>query len=259
MTSYLNPVVFLPPLSTQQRIADFLDRETGEIDAMIAKMDELVETLTTRRQATISNLVNRGAHERPFLTCLSNSVDYRGATPTKTDEGIQLVTARNVKSGWIDYDTSREYVAEDQYEQVMKRGLPQTGDLLFTMEAPLGNIAMITRTNIALAQRIVKWTVDPSAAVPKFFMYAVLGDTFQAALRVRATGSTALGIMASKFAELRIALPPIAEQKRIADHLDDVTSRIDQMLAKVAELKSLLTERRAALITDVVTGRKEVA
>ena len=49
------------------------------------------------------------------------------------------------------------------------------------------------------------------------------------------------------------------EQVRIADHLDEVTARIDAMLAKVAELKALLNERRAALITDVVTGRKEVA
>ncbi|MBM7331665.1 hypothetical protein JS562_53755 [Agrobacterium sp. S2] len=50
-----------------------------------------------------------------------------------------------------------------------------------------------------------------------------------------------------------------AERARIADHLDEVTSKIDAMLAKVAELKSLLIERRAALITDVVTGRKAVA
>lgn len=53
--------------------------------------------------------------------------------------------------------------------------------------------------------------------------------------------------------------PTLDEQKSIADHLDEVTGKIDAMLAKVAELKSLLTERRAALITDVVTGRKEVA
>ena len=53
--------------------------------------------------------------------------------------------------------------------------------------------------------------------------------------------------------------PSLDEQRRIADHLDEVTGKIDAMLAKVAELKSLLIERRAALITDVVTGRKKVA
>ena len=56
-----------------------------------------------------------------------------------------------------------------------------------------------------------------------------------------------------------VPLPPLDEQIRIADRLDEATARIEAMLAKVAELKSLLLERRAALITDVVTGKKEVA
>jgi len=51
----------------------------------------------------------------------------------------------------------------------------------------------------------------------------------------------------------------LEEQHRIVDHLDEVTRKIDAMIAKVSELKSLLIERRAALITDVVTGRKKVA
>ncbi|HJC29029.1 MAG TPA: restriction endonuclease subunit S [Candidatus Dietzia intestinipullorum] len=56
-----------------------------------------------------------------------------------------------------------------------------------------------------------------------------------------------------------VPLPPLDEQIRIADELDEATARVDAMLAKVTDLKSLLLERRAALITDVVTGRKEVA
>lgn len=246
-------------LETQRRIADYLDRETSQIDAMINKLDELKATLETRRQTVISTSVIQNAQERPFLTCISRIVDYRGRTPTKTDSGIQLVTARNIRQGWIDYETSKEYVDPSQYESIMSRGIPEYGDLLFTMEAPLGYIALVDRTDIALAQRIVKWTVDESVVTPKFLMYAVLGDVFQSELTIRATGSTALGIKASKFSELRISLPPLEDQRRIADHLDDVTSKIDAMLVKVAQLKDLLTERRAALITDVVTGRKDVA
>ena len=60
------------------------------------------------------------------------------------------------------------------------------------------------------------------------------------------------------FADLMVPMPPLAEQTRIADHLDEVTGKIDHMLAKTAELKSLLIERRSALITDVVTGKKQV-
>jgi len=61
------------------------------------------------------------------------------------------------------------------------------------------------------------------------------------------------------FAGLPITYIPPDQQAQIADQLDDVTSKIDAMLAKVSDLKSLLLERRAVLITDIVTGKKEVA
>ena len=56
-----------------------------------------------------------------------------------------------------------------------------------------------------------------------------------------------------------LPLPPMDEQKRIADDLDKVTGRIDGMLAKIASLRDLLVERSSAFLLDVVTGRKEVA
>lgn len=58
---------------------------------------------------------------------------------------------------------------------------------------------------------------------------------------------------------LTIPLPSSDEQCSVVKKLDEATARVDAMLAKVADLKALLLERRAALITDVVTGRKEVA
>jgi type I restriction enzyme, S subunit len=56
-----------------------------------------------------------------------------------------------------------------------------------------------------------------------------------------------------------VPVPPMNEQRRIADHLDAVTGNIDDMLAKVASLRELLVERSSAFLLDVVTGRKEVA
>ena len=57
----------------------------------------------------------------------------------------------------------------------------------------------------------------------------------------------------------RVPVPPCEKQRAIANHLDEATSKMDAMLAKVAKLRSLLVERRAALITEVVTGRKDIA
>ncbi|QHA25759.1 restriction endonuclease subunit S domain-containing protein [Bacillus paranthracis] len=69
---------------------------------------------------------------------LDSIVDYRGKTPEKVEEGIFLVTAKNIKHGQIDYSLSQEFVKIEEYEEVMRRGLPEIGDVLFTTEAPLG-------------------------------------------------------------------------------------------------------------------------
>ena len=149
-----------PPSDEQSLIADFLDDETAKIDALIGKQEQLIATLREDRTATITHAVTKGLDPdaemiesgiqglglipaswsvRPFLRCVQSRVDYRGATPKKVDDGVLLVTARNVRQGWIDYGVSEKYVSADEYDEIMRRGLPQIDHLLFTMEAPLGN------------------------------------------------------------------------------------------------------------------------
>jgi type I restriction enzyme S subunit len=248
----------LPNVQDQQRIASYLDRETARIDTLIEEQQRLIETLRERRHSVLAHELSGGGPQVPFVRCMTEQVDYRGATPRKTDDGIQLVTARNVKAGWIDYETSREFVDPAEYAEIMHRGLPRIGDLLFTMEAPLGNVAVVDREDIALAQRVIKWSVDRSKAEPRFLMYAALGDDFQEQLLARATGSTALGVKASKLPELRIDLPSLEEQRSTITYLDKQTAKIDTLIAETDRFIELARERRAALITAAVTGEIDV-
>lgn len=277
--SYFNERVCFPPEDEQTSIADFLDRETAKIDALIAKQEQLIATLREDRTATITHAVTKGLNPdvemkdsgvellgeiprvwsvRPFLRCVDGRVDYRGATPKKVDDGVLLITARNVRPGWIDYTISEEYVSADEYGGIMRRGLPEVGDLLFTMEAPLGNAALVDRTDIALAQRIIKFRPDPRVVHRKFLLYAVIAESFQAQLVARATGSTALGLKASKLPELQLVVPDIREQRRIAGFLDERCARIEALINKANEVIDMLREYRSALITDAVTGKIDV-
>lgn len=91
--------------------------------------------------------------------------------------------------------------------------------------------------------------------ISRFLAYAMEGVSIPSLVKPGPVPS--LDVMGMKMS--RIAYnPSLKEQSRIADHLDEVTGRIDVMLATIDELKALLVERRAALITDVVTGRKKV-
>jgi type I restriction enzyme S subunit len=69
-------------------------------------------------------------------------IDYRGKTPTKTDSGIRLITAKNVWRGFINL-APEEFLTEATYDGWMTRGLPRAGDILFTTEAPMGNAATV--------------------------------------------------------------------------------------------------------------------
>lgn len=277
--SYFDERVCFPPTKEQVLIADFLDRKTAKIDALIVKQQQLVATLREDRAATITQAVRMGLepnHEAgpnevspvpsmpsnwrviPLIHCMENRVDYRGATPQKVTHGTTLVTARNVRRGTIDYNASEEYVSPTDYASIMRRGFPKVDDILFTMEAPLGNVALVDRTDIALAQRIIKFRAKQSVAIPRFLMYSIMSDEFQGQLISRATGSTALGLKASKLPELRIALPSISEQWRIVSFLDAQCEKVDTLTSKSVEVITTLREYRSALITDAVTGKIDV-
>ncbi|MFK8183408.1 MAG: hypothetical protein AB8B99_08535 [Phormidesmis sp.] len=80
-------------------------------------------------------------------------IDYRGKTPTKTDKGIPLITAKIVGDGQI--SEPFEFVSEETYDKWMSRGFPKKGDVLITTEAPLGEVAQLNIEKVALAQRII--------------------------------------------------------------------------------------------------------
>ena len=60
--------------------------------------------------------------------------------------------------GYIDYEYSKEYIAESDFDDVMRRGKANIGDVLFTTEAPCGHVAQVDKNNIALAQRVIKYS-----------------------------------------------------------------------------------------------------
>lgn len=278
----------LPPSEEQQAIVDFLDRETAKLDALIRKKRALIEKLKEKRAALISRTVTRGLPPDaaraaglsyssvkcsgmslvneipegwsllPFTKYLIEKSDYRGKTPEKTTEGVFLVTAKNVRMGYVDYECSQEYVAEEDYDEIMRRGLPRNGDILFTTEAPLGNVALVDRENVALAQRIIRFRMRSDFFESRFTLYAMMADYFQNQLQSLSTGSTAEGLKASKLPILRLVAAPISEQSVIADFLDRETARLDRLAGKVETAIEHLLEYRAALITAAVTGKIDV-
>lgn len=182
---------------------------------------------------------------------LFSLVDYRGKTPRKledNEDGLFLVTARNVKNGKINYSLSEEYVDYVEAKKLLLRGSLKIGDVLFTTEAPLGEVANIDRTDIALAQRIIKFSGINSIVDNYYLKYWIFSNTFQSILKTFATGSTVVGIKGSKIRLLNIILPSLYEQNKIANYIDVKTTAIDSKI----ELLSAKADKYKALRRSVI-------
>lgn len=182
-------------------------------------------------------------------------VDYRGKTPPKSDTGIFLVTAKNIKQGYIDYNTSKEYIKKEDYEDVMSRGKPEIGDVLITTEAPMGNIAQVDRIDIALAQRVIKYRSNSSKLSNDYLRWYFISAPFQKELDLESTGSTVKGIKGSRLHKMLLILPPLTEQKKIAQILSTWNQAIEQYQELITQLKL----RKKGLMQSLLTGKVRLA
>ncbi|QOD61352.1 restriction endonuclease subunit S [Polaribacter haliotis] len=162
---------------------------------------------------------------------ITSYVDYRGRAPEKSNEGVFLVTAKNIKKGYIDYDKSKEYVPLENYNLVMSKGLPELGDILFTTEAPLGNIAQVDKQKIALAQRVIKLR-GKDKIENLYLLHYMLSPIYQKLIHRKAIGTTVQGISGKELRKTKVAFPTLPEQQKIASFLTSVDTKIQQLTTK---------------------------
>lgn len=190
------------------------------------------------------------------LRTVANSVDYRGKAPLKSDSGIFLVTAKNIKKGYIDYECSKEYVLKSDYSEVMRKGLPEIGDVLFTTEAPLGNVAQVDNKDIALAQRVIKFR-GKEILDNTFLKFYFLSSEFSKRIARVAIGSTVQGISGSDLHKTIINFPDLQEQQKIADFLGSVDAWLDNLRQQKTALETYKRGMMQKLFTQQVRFKDE--
>jgi len=153
-------------------------------------------------------------------------IDYRGKTPPKTTSGVPLITAKIIKNGTI--LRPQEYIALDYYDEWMRRGIPKKGSVVFTTEAPLGEVAQIkTGERLAFAQRVIILEPNPNVLSPNYLSYALQDKVLQERIKARATGTTVIGIKASELKKVVIDLPPVDIQRSISSILRSFDDKIE--------------------------------
>jgi len=170
-------------------------------------------------------------------------IDYRGKTPKKSTNGVKLITAKVIKDGFV-VGGNHEYIADNNYEKWMQRGLPKQWDILITTEAPLGEIAQLRTTEkVALAQRVILLRGKPDIIDQQYYFQALKSPFVQAELKARSTGTTVLGIKQSELRQVRIPYYPLPTQRKIATILgayDDLIKNNTRRIRILEEMAQAL-------------------
>jgi type I restriction enzyme S subunit len=219
---------YLPPLEEQKRIAAILD----QADELRRKRKQALDRLNQLGQAIFYEMfgdpLGIPSDKLEWTTePLEKNVefmDYRGKTPLKAETGIRLITARNVKMGFITLEP-QEFVEEDSYDTWMTRGFPEIGDVLFTTEAPLGHVAQLAISEkVVIGQRLI--TMKPNRFVirPTYLEFFLRTPSFRTLMFKNSTGSTVVGIKSKLLKKIAIRYPSGLEQDRFEEAIQQLRS-----------------------------------
>ena len=186
--------------------------------------------------------------QRKLISEIDKVLDYRGKSPTKFgmnwgSTGYLVLSALNVKDGFIDKSIDAKYGDQALFERWMGVEKLEKGDVIFTTEAPLGNVAQIPDNNgYILNQRAVGFKTNPNNLNNNFLAQLLRSPLFQTMLQANASGGTAKGIGMKEFAKLDVTIPvEIIEQKQVGNFfnlIDETIALHQRKLDKAKELKS---------------------
>ena len=209
-------VVNIPTLKEQHEITNHLEA----ISSIIEHRKKQLEAYDTLIKARFDEMF-RDVKQEDTLLNLCNIIDYRGKTPEKVEDGLPFITAKNVRMHQLSIEP-REYISKETYDSVMTRGFPREGDVVFTTEAPLGNVCRLPHfdTEFYVGQRIV--TLQTEKLVPSYLEYALDTDEFRRKVEGKSSGSTVTGIRVRLLEQLTIPVPSRTAQDKFAAFVSQV-------------------------------------
>ena len=219
MAKVLDMEIPLPSIDVQRSFVYCMDNVSKVIAARKMQLDSLSQLVKSRFVEMFGEIKYP---ERELIT-VTSFIDYRGKTPTKSDRGVPLITAKNVRANGFSLEP-REYIPEELFAEWMTRGFPRVGDVLFTTEAPLGNVCRIPNLydRFAVGQRIVTMQVMQDVLDSSYLEHALKSDAFQRKIRQKSSGSTVTGIRSKLLEKLTIPIPPLALQREFAAFVEKV-------------------------------------
>jgi len=246
----------LPPLEEQQRIVAILDEAFEGLERAKANAEANLQNARELFESYLAAAFS--GEEAGWDVCELNEhvrfIDYRGKTPPKTESGIRLITAKNVKMGFIQREPE-EFILEGAYGGWMTRGFPKLGDVLFTTEAPLANVAQLdTEETVVIGQRLITMQANQEVLLPEFLKFSLMSPPMQSEIHRRGTGATVVGIKAKLLKTVPLRFPSnLDRQRTIAvncqsayDNMERLEEAFRSKLQDIDDLRQSLLQKAFA-------------
>jgi len=255
-----------PSLVEQRAIADFLDRETAQIDAFIAKNEQLITLLTERRTAAIELALTparvgwSSCQVRRLGPRSESGVSVNGYAIPAEGKEIGVLKTGAASKGSFDPDENKRVVEED----IPRVAAAVRGGTLLVNRANtpelVGQAAYVPDSHPSLFLSDKLWQITFASADPAFMHYWTQTKGYRIQLAGLSVGasSSMQNLSYRDFLSMTVSLPGMEAQQRIVSRLDRITSRANDALATARRAIELARERRAALISAAVTGKIDV-
>lgn len=245
----------LPTLEIQQRIADYLDRETAEIDAAVADLDKYVKLLRLRVRKLINEQLMSGYPEVKMGLLAESIIGLTYRPENVVDEGgIYVYRSGNVQESKIDRSNMLAVDVEVPPHLRFKRG-----DILMCSRNGSANLvgknAIVDPCDYGQTWGAFMTVIrsDLNRYLYWFFRSPRFDD-----YRGSFSSSTINQLTTGILNRIPVPLPPENKRDEITAFLEEEVSKIDSLIEESTKLRNLLLKRRSVLITEVVTGRKQV-
>ena len=274
------------PLAEQRAIAEFLDREAGKIDGLVAEQRRLMELLKEKRQTVISHAVTKGLN--PHAPMKPSGIEWLGDVPvgweikplrsvfkfskgltiTKEnlqDEGVSCVNYGEIHSKYgfrLNPAIHPLRCVAPEYLSSNPEALISDGDFVFADTSEdlegSGNFTHLSSDDPIFAgyHTII---ARPRKCISSLFLaYQFHTSVFRSQIQSKVKGVKVFSISQGILKAAKCWLPPLPEQTAIAEFLESETAKFDTLTAEAQRAIDLLQERRTALISAAVTGQIDV-
>jgi type I restriction enzyme, S subunit len=243
------------PLSTQQLVADFLDRECRRIDEAIDVTRLVVRGVEECRTDAVRRAVE-GLHTGPLKYGFS-VVDCKHRTPEYVIDGYPVISTREVRPGGLDLTSVDRFVGQMDYEDMREGGRdPRLGDIIYSRNASIGVAAYVSQeADVCMGQDVVLITRRPNDC--ELLAY-VLNHAVADQIDRLSVGSTFSRINVPVIRSLVVPYDTLALEAQAVELIRGRFAVLDQTEGQLQGLIGELGEYREALITEAVTGQLDV-